>query len=207
MVIEIWLQDIDMAGAHKAPIDTARYRYLSFRMCSSVNDLLIIFWHKNSTFAAGSFGSTRFKPASAGCFTYAFDLGGEHYGEAWGSAPMQSIAIKPGNTAGVTIKLDYARLSSTPIPDASQIMVTWTTASDKADLYFSTQRTGTDATLIAKGLTGARYPWIVPHLAPAPYYLFIRTGIDQSPLCHSPFSRLAVAQWSFKRFSDEARGK
>ena len=69
---KIWLQDITIPGIVPAsneggsrPIDTTRYRYLSFRMCASANDQAIVYWHKDASFARGSFGSTRFKCRSA----------------------------------------------------------------------------------------------------------------------------------------------
>ena len=119
-------------------------------------------------------------PVSAGCSTYAFDLVGEHYGEAWDSAPMQSIAIKPGNTAGVAIKLDYVRSSSVP-PNAEKAAIArWAPTTGGVDLYYDTHRDGVNATLIARGIFGTQFAWTLPNLAPNTYYLIARTEHKQS---------------------------
>ena len=93
---------------------------------------------------------------------------------------MQSIAIKPGNTAGVAIKLDYVRLSSVPPNAEKAVTARWAPTTGGVDLYYDTHRDGVNATLIARGIFGTQFAWTLPDLAPNTYYLIARTGNKQS---------------------------
>ncbi len=189
---KIWLQDLTIPGTIPAlneggvnPIDTSRYRYLTFRMYSSADDDGIVYWYSDRSFAPGTFGAAGFKPIRSGWHTYTFDLVAERNmgagGLAWNAGPIQSIAIKPANSAGVLIKLDYVRLTTTLPEVAPVITVRWTSVDSVLDLYFDTDPDGSNATLIARNVAGntGSYRWVTPYLAPGTYYLLARSSTSQ----------------------------
>jgi hypothetical protein len=192
---KIWLQDLTIPGTipasneggypHRA-IDTSRYRYLTFRMFSSVNGLALVYWHRDRGFAVGSFGGAGFKQVKAGWNTYVFDLVNDRNvgagSLAWNAGPIEGINIKPVFVAGATIKIDYARLSATPPSTAPVVTAEWTPTAGTFDLYFDTNPNGANATLIQSGVAASAgsFGWRTPNLAPGTYYLIAKRGADQS---------------------------
>lgn len=173
------------------PIDTQRYRYLTMRMCASASTSALVWWHKDRSFtsgtygAAGSEGGHGFKPIVAGCHTYSFDLIADRLTSAgslaWNAGPIQGINIRPATASGITIKLDYVRLSATPLSVAPTVTARWTPTNATFDLLWDTTPDGRNATLIAKGVAGSTgsYTWRTPNMYPGTYYLIARSGATQ----------------------------
>lgn len=185
---KIWMQDL--VGPHlDSPIDTSRYRYLSFRMCVSARTQMIVYWHRDGSMTPGSFDHTVFKPVAAGCQTYSYDLVAERApgtgGLPWNAGPIQSIAIKPAIAAGITIKMDYARLSSTSPTVGPAVAANWQPAASHVSLFFDSDPHGSNPTLISNDVTRGAYTWVTPNLAPGTYYLIARSSKGQT--ISSPF--------------------
>jgi hypothetical protein len=180
---KIWPQDmtdpitipIDNEGGY-APIDTSRYRYITFRMYSSRDVLGVVYWHRTKSFARADLGESTFIPFQRGWHTYTLDPVTQRGGGdlAWRAGPIEAIAIKTAFAAGVTTKLDWVRISTTPPAEAPEVTIRWTPASTTFDLYYDTDPRGMNATLIQKNVLGTTgiYRWRTPNLAPATYYLF-----------------------------------
>ena len=134
---KIWLQDMNIPRTVPVsnegsfnPIDTSRYRYLTYRMYASAPSSSIVYYHKDKSFAPNTFGATTFTTVFQGWHTYTFDMATQRLPEAgglaWTDGLVQSIALKPATSAGVLIKLDYMRLSPTPPRAGAVVTATWT---------------------------------------------------------------------------------
>lgn len=170
---------------HRA-IDTSHYRYFTWRMYSSADDLALVYWFKDGSSLPNSFGGAGFVTVKAGWHTYSVDLVADrNVGAgpvAWNDGPIQGINIDPTNKVGVQVKVDYARLSATPPSAAPVVTAQWTPTGGTFDLYFDTSPSGANATLIQSGVSASSgsFAWRTPNLAPGTYYLIARRGADQS---------------------------
>ena len=164
------------------PIDTSRYRYLTFRMFSSASFLSLVYWHKDHSFAPRTYGASSFKQIRQGWHTYTWDLATEREvsagGLAWTDGPIQGIAIKTAWAKGVTTKVDWIRLSTTPPSAGPVVSIRWTPTSSSFNLYYDTDAGGANATLIAASVNGSsgQYNWTTPNLAPGTYYLIAESA-------------------------------
>lgn len=190
---KIWLQDATIPDTIPTqnegavnPIDTSKYRYVTYRMCSDKAGFTIVYWHKDRSSSPGTFGAAGFKPVAVGCQVYSLDLiadrnaGGGSL--AWEAGPIQAINIRTSIEANVTIKLDYVRLSATPPGSGPIVTAAWTPTNTTFDLYFDTTPTGENATLIAQNVNGSagQYQWTTPNLGAGTYYFIARQGAQQS---------------------------
>ena len=194
---KVWLQDASIPNTIPTlneggfrPIDTSRYRYLTYRLCASATTYTVVYWHRDRSFAPGSFGSTRLQTVRPGCNLYTFDFVGDRTGGDgslnWTDGWIQGLALQPTLSPGIEIKLDYARLSATPPSAGRVVTASWTPTSTSFELLFDTDPSGANATPITTISGSSReYAWTTPNLAPGTYYFIARGpgGISVS----SPF--------------------
>ena len=198
---KIWLQDMNIPRTVPVsnegsfnPIDTSRYRYLTYRMYASAPSSSIVYYHKDKSFAPNTFGARplSLRSSRAGIrtpLTWPTQRLPEAGGLAWTDGLVQSIALKPATSAGVLIKLDYMRLSPTPPRAGAVVTATWTPVRSSFDLYFDTAPSGANATLIMRGVDGNRgqFAWTTPNLAPGTYYLIARSQVGSDQSVSRPF--------------------
>jgi hypothetical protein len=207
---KLWLERLTQPGPLPAALlNSARYRYLTLRMCSDVATLVFVHWFKTPT----EFGGAGFKPAIAGCGVYTFDLVADRNPGGgpvtWKSAPMQRIAIRTGTAVGVAVSVDYVLLTPRPPTAHPAVTAEWTPAAGTFDLYFDSDPAGTNATLIATDVAASTgsFEWR-PVLAPGEYHFIAKSGSDESVSdafeVNSP-PRVRVTTPSYKSGPDYAK--
>jgi hypothetical protein len=100
----------------KKPIDTQRFRFVSFRMFSEQASDVQIRWNKSN----GGFFITQPIPTIAGWNTYTVDLPAQVRSDGdvsatWGNGTNVGMRIDPArNKIGISIKFDWIQLTNTP---------------------------------------------------------------------------------------------
>ncbi|MBI4321364.1 MAG: hypothetical protein HY675_22965 [Chloroflexi bacterium] len=166
------------------PIDAARYKQLSFRMyldAASATDVARVYWATDETF--GSWGYSNGMRVYAGWNTYVINLAtiGRFAGNSdWGNI-MRALRLDPTTSAGVTIQIDWVRL--TPLDTAATTQnITWTTTDPAArvSLYATDTSTGGRFATIATNLRAGQgsYGFGTAALAPGDYWVRAETTTD-----------------------------
>lgn len=127
------------------PVDTSKYRFLSYRMNVSTHSVASVSWSKTTqtegggwpaeraTYFDGYYGYTQ-GFARSGWHTYLFDMsqlattfGSGLYNGSW-SGNLISLRIEPSSyaTAGTDLQLDWVRLSDPS--SAPQLTINWNTS-------------------------------------------------------------------------------
>jgi hypothetical protein len=195
-----------MKDGSRFPIDTSKYRLLSFRMYSSHSDLAQVLWFYDSTYT--KFAGSNFFTASSGWNTYVVDLATIGTNTLIGGATgwngmVKGLRIDPvaGLGAGVNIKFDWIRL--TPLATSYSYQITWS-ASNASDvvLHLDTDNFGCDGTRISNSRSassgsfnwgasiipnvGASQPYPMPYsLEPGRYYVYAVLNGDPGTCTYS----------------------
>lgn len=150
-----------MKDGSRFPIDTSKYRLLSFRMYSSQGYtpgsgyVAYVYWFYDSTYS--KYAWTALIPVSSGWNTYVIDLetyplGGTHGGATGWDGLVKGLRIDPvAEGSNVNIKFDWIRLTST---DTSQsIPISWTglsPADATLELFIDLDNSGYNGSKIAR---------------------------------------------------------
>jgi hypothetical protein len=153
------------------PIQTTKYKRLSFRINSTTTDSWLVGW---STTRATSYAGFVQGNYATGWRVYTVDMN-------WGSTPATGIAFQLGANSSATYKFDWIRLTD---PNTSPIYtirfsVAAAQAGDLVDLNCYTSAQLSNATycgVIASGIavnsSGTyQYQWRTAYLAPGNYYV------------------------------------
>ncbi len=166
------------------PIDANYYRTLSFRMyLSSANpsDQAYVYWFRAPGYNTS--GSSQAIPVYSGWRTYVLDLPSSAATGSW-DGTITGLRLDPIHRSGVTVKLDWVRL--TPLsaqPFSIQWQASYTSPEALVNLSYDDDRDPNNGTvgLIAKGLrasAGNQYSWSTGFLAPGKYYPVAEMGTD-----------------------------
>jgi hypothetical protein len=210
LVWMLWTNIDDTQGILKLgdryPIDTSKYKLISFRLCSDRDDRGILYWFYNRAphypENPNKTGFTSYFDIHKGCHLYTLDMSkysklqGDWKGEPMGLR-LNPVKLSQG---GVDLELDWFRL--TTIDTSNTVPINWTRMSPGTSLYFyaSPSGCGNDGTLI--GVTpvnqkdgtfnwgaslqnndsGQPYP-IPESFEPGNYYIYALENGTGQPLC------------------------
>jgi len=204
------------ANDHQA-IDTADYRYLSYRLNVSTRTNYAVYWTHLANWPDGS----QYFAGTDGCFyvdgswvlhrwpglhNYFYDMTavngdpGATAGSWQAASQVRGLRLDPSpsdTTDGTQVDLEWVRLID---PDASEVItIEWSAPganpSDEVDLYVATDASGTDATPMIRDLAASAgaynfYPSILP---PGMYYLSLVLREDWG--C-GPYRQRASTPWT-----------
>jgi len=155
--------DVGKIGANY-PIDTNRYRWLSFRMKHPGGNIQIK-WFYDRIFTPGprEFASAQLFPATPGWHTYVLDLETIPIGSTGGGATgwngqVWELDIVPFASTGDEILIDWVRLTADN-PAGNDLTISWsdlTPVGSQVDFVLDDDQIGCDGTLIgAEGSASA----------------------------------------------------
>lgn len=182
------------------PIDTSRYRYLTYRIGAdethfpSIADKVRngwvarpVFWN-HELFLDG--GSSKAHILYEGTKTYTIDLWNNSIierGASWKASPFVStLRIDPLETTRSTwFFIDWVKLTTENYPEHNHISLSWVVedrdnSSFSASLYYDTDGEGFDGELIASfdslGSGSHSYSWDVSGFAEGKYYVYVEVS-------------------------------
>ncbi len=135
------------------PIDTSRYRLLSFRMYSSQAGQALVYWFPETP---GQVAWTPFISVTAGWNTYTVDmatigLGGQTGGATGWNGLARALRLDPIAASGVTIRFDWIRLTS--FDGAESYPISWSGLTEDGstlELFVDDDASGQDGAKIAE---------------------------------------------------------
>lgn len=119
------------------PIVAAKYKLLSFRLCSSANEQVNVYWYDAPlTNPVTPSGISHFINTSAGCRVYAIELPQVNTFQGTWSGNLMGFRLDPGVlNSSLTVQLDWVRL--TTVNTATNVVpITWADVPSGNTLYF-----------------------------------------------------------------------
>jgi len=188
------------------PIDAAKYKLLSFRLCSNLSDSLNVYWYNAPlAYPPNLSGVSHYIPMSPGCKVYAVDLtqiGTFPPSLSW-SGSLAGLRLDSGATnSSLSLQLDWARL--TTVDTSNVVPINWSSVTSGSTLYFYLNSTcsAAGATLVGttarNGNSSGTFHWgsvlqpnptaatplpIPESFQPGPYTVFLLVDNVGDPIC------------------------
>jgi hypothetical protein len=140
----VWLLWPSLAGIQKVlrmgdrfPIQSSKYKLLTFRLCSNAADNLNLYWYNAPLSSTPTTtGVSTYVGVSSGCKVYTINLAQIATIQpslAW-SGNIHGLRLDPAVTSGRSMQLDWARL--TTIATANVVPIQWSGVSTGTTLHF-----------------------------------------------------------------------
>ena len=180
-----YASSINLSRGALHPIDTSHYRYVTFKMrLSAASFAQVFFYQNNDSTSNGTFGFSNFFGLAANQWTIvtvdmltAINSASAHHWTDFAS--VGGLRLDPATTTGVTLNIDWIRLTA-PATSAQKTTVQWTDTGSGPYTISAIDAGGISYTL-GTGVSGTSYVADTSFLAPGQYQIQVtRTGATAS---------------------------